>query len=265
MSESVEFLTNLLCTKSGKLLKLMGKARAGRQLNELRRRRRRRGSHCHLCIPHFYNLWMPSKPLSRKELILDRAEQHFSDHGFQGASLSAMARDCQIGNPSLLHHFPSKEVLYRAVLEVQARELMERMEQGVQSGDPLQHRLQAFVLLQVAWMQTRPAGFKLITRELLDNSERIEQAQARPLEVFLLQSLALLEEGQAAALIRSDISAVVLLTIILGSLNYAQIVRSTFSKAFTEAALKSESHWMQKIAADVLLLISASGSALNKA
>lgn len=208
---------------------------------------------------------MPCKPLSRKELILDRAEQHFSDHGFQGASLSAIARDCQIGNPSLLHHFPSKEVLYRAVLEVQARELMERMEQGVKADDPLQHRLQAFILLQVAWMQARPAGFKLITRELLDNSERIEQAQTRPLEAFLLQNVALLEEGQATALVRSDISALALLTIILGSLNYAQIVRPTFSKAFAEAALKSESHWMQGIAADVLRLISVSGSALKKA
>ena len=208
---------------------------------------------------------MPCQPLSRKELILDRAEQHFSDHGFQGASLSAIARDCQIGNPSLLHHFPSKEVLYRAVLEVQARELMERMEQGVQSGGPLQQRLQAFIFLQVAWMQARPAGFKLITRELLDNSERIEQAQTRPLEAFLMQSVALLEEGQAAALVRSDISALALLTIILGSLNYAQIVRPTFSKAFAEVTLKSESHWMQRIAADVLLLISASGSALKKA
>jgi hypothetical protein len=46
--------------------------------------------------------------------------------------------------------------------------------------------------------------------------------------------VALIEEGQAAGLLRQDIAAVALLTIILGSLNYAQIVRPTFSRAFTE-------------------------------
>lgn len=206
--------------------------------------------------PDFYNPQMPHKPLSRKELILDRAEQHFSDHGFQGASLSAIARDCQVGNPGLLHHFPSKQALYRAVLETQAKELMERMEQGVRPGDDLQQRLQAFVMLQLDWMQARPAGFKLITRELLDNSERIEQAQFRPLEAFLRQSLTLLEEGQAAHLLRQDLSALALLTIVLGSLNYAQMVRPTFSKAFADPALKLDSQWLQGMAGDLLRLIS---------
>ena len=200
---------------------------------------------------------MPRKPLSRKELILDRAEQHFSDHGFQGASLSAMARDCQIGNPSLLHHFPSKEVLYRAVLEVQARELKERMEQGVHSGDPLQHRLQAFVLLQVAWMQARPAGFKLITRELLDNSERIATAQTRPLERFLNTALTLLEDGQRDSLLRRDVPALALLTLILGSLSYAHMVRPTFQRAFAEPLLGDENAWMQSMAAQLLQLLQA--------
>lgn len=204
---------------------------------------------------------MSCPPLTRKELILERAEKHFSDHGFQGASLSAIARDCEIGNPGLLHHFPSKELLYRAVLEAQANELMGRMEQGLQADQSLQHRLQAFINIQIAWMQARPAGFKLITRELLDNSERIEQAQTRPLEVFLLQSLKLLNEGQSAGLVRSDICAVSLLTVILGSLNYAQIVRPTFNKAFAESALKTEGLWMQRIAADVMLLIGAPGTA----
>lgn len=262
----VEYLTSLLRTESGKLLKRQLRAPnwAGqeRAINSTSHSTRA----AHRPVPsHFYNHWMPCKPHSRKELILDRAEQHFADHGFQGASLSAIARDCQIGNPGLLHHFPSKEVLYRTVLEAQAHELMQRMDKGVQSEDLLQQRLQAFILLQIEWMQARPAGFKLITRELLDNSERIEQAHSRPLEIFLLQSVALIEEGQAAGLLRQDIAAVALLTIILGSLNYAQIVRPTFGRAFTDPPLKSNSHWMQRIAADVQLLISNSSFALKKA
>jgi AcrR family transcriptional regulator len=199
---------------------------------------------------------MPTQPKSRKEIILDRAEQHFADHGFQGASLSAIARDSEVGNPGLLHHFPSKEVLYRVVLEKQAEELMTRMHRRVETAGSLQKRLQAFVALQVEWMHARPTGFKLVTRELLDNAERIQQAQIRPLEVFLLGSLALLEEAQAAGLVRREIPAVVVLTIILGTLNYAKIVRPTFGKAFSEPALKSDTAWMKAIARDVLRVVS---------
>lgn len=199
---------------------------------------------------------MPTQPKSRKEIILDRAEQHFADHGFQGASLSAIARDSEVGNPGLLHHFPSKEVLYRVVLEKQAEELMTRMHRRVETAGSLQKRLQAYVALQVEWMHARPTGFKLVTRELLDNAERIQQAQIRPLEVFLLGSLALLEEAQAAGLVRREIPAVVVLTIILGTLNYAKIVRPTFGKAFSEPALRSDTAWMKTIVRDVLRVVS---------
>lgn len=199
---------------------------------------------------------MPSKPKSRKEIILDRAERHFADHGFQGASLSAIARDCDVGNPGLLHHFPSKEMLYRAVLEIQADELMTRMHRRVESAGGLNERLQAFVELQVEWMRARPTGFKLVTRELLDNSERIKVAHKRPLEGFLLRSLALLADAQSAGLVRRDIPAVVVLTIILGTLNYAKIVRPTFGKAFSDSALRSDMHWMKAIARDVLRVVS---------
>ena len=204
-----------------------------------------------------YSGEMLGKPKSRKEIILDRAEQHFADHGFQGASLSAIARDCNVGNPGLLHHFRSKEVLYRAVLEKQAEDLSARMSKRVGSARSLEKRLQAFVELHVEWMQVRPTGFKLVPRELHDNSERIKLAQTRPLEGFLHDSLALLEDAQSAGLVRRDIPPVVVLTIILGTLNYAKIARPTFSKAFSEPALRSDPQWMKGVARDVLRVVSS--------
>lgn len=204
---------------------------------------------------------MPTKPKSRKDVILDRAENHFAEYGFQGASLSAIARDSGVGNPGLLHYFPSKELLYRAVLEQQATELTSRLQRHFESAQGLQERLLAFVELQVEWMHARPTGFKLVTRELLDNSERIEVAQTRPLESFLLASLALLDEAQSAGLVRSDLPAVTILTVILGSLNYAKIVRPTFSKTFASPELKSDKRWMGSIASDVLRIITQENKA----
>ena len=64
----------------------------------------------------------PPDPQRRARLI-EISRKVFSEYGFSGTSMDKVAEAVGLRKPSLFHHFPSKEALYIAVLQLTVLEV----------------------------------------------------------------------------------------------------------------------------------------------
>ncbi|WP_416136186.1 TetR/AcrR family transcriptional regulator [Aquabacterium sp. A7-Y] len=115
--------------------------------------------------------------LRKEQEILREAERQFAQFGFEGASLESIGAALGISRHNLLYYFPSKELLYRRVLDDVMAWWLDGMGAIADSEDP-EAALCDYIRAKMRFSRERPSGSQVFTKEVIAGAPRYGDAIA---------------------------------------------------------------------------------------
>lgn len=108
---------------------------------------------------------------SSRDKILDVAEERFAQRGFAAVGIQELASAVGMGKSSLFHHFPSKSVLYLAVLDRVLERIDRRVAPVLAADRPADARLDGGIDALIDALAEHPPAARLLLRALFEDDD----------------------------------------------------------------------------------------------
>jgi TetR/AcrR family transcriptional regulator len=145
-----------------------------------------------------------SHPASARELLLEASLEAFAKHGFEGVSLSEVAREAGTAQPLIHHYFGSKRGLWEAATDF----AFHGLEAAFEEARTELHGLDAIAMMKVLlrryvlFTARRPEVHLILAREAAVEGERLEWLIDRHVDPLHRVLEELIAEAQAEGRIK---------------------------------------------------------------
>lgn len=116
----------------------------------------------------------------RRAQLLEVAGRLFAEQGYYGLSMEQLADAAGVSKPVLYQHFPSKHVLYLALVRDAVTEMEEQVRKALDGTDDNRARVEGAIDAYFDFVEDRRFGLLFVTAELTDPDVRaaVEGAMA---------------------------------------------------------------------------------------
>lgn len=115
--------------------------------------------------------------------ILEAAQKIFSEHGFTGASIAAVAREAGMPKANIHYYFSTKEVLYREVLHRTVQEWLGDCETWLRPDLPAQGALRGYIGAKLAFSRSHSHASRLFAHEIIGGAAHLRDYLTSTLRV----------------------------------------------------------------------------------
>lgn len=190
-----------------------------------------------------------------RQQIMSAALKHFALHGFQGASLKAIASDAKVAGSLINYHFKDKAGLFEACMEPFARGRMEallRILAEPQSREDLRVRLTLFVDELIDGVLNNMESFEVVDREVRAGNPVILKIFENTMLKAFKGVIQFFGQAQSKGLISEEADPMILASLLFTSC--CEVIRKEkLGQKFFNVSFRSQ-EWRQKFSANVVNL-----------
>ncbi len=136
----------------------------------------------------------------RRDAVLDAALEVFSTLGLHGASIDQIAERAGLSKTNLLYYFPSKDILYVAVLRRVLDVWLDPLKALDAQSEPAE-ALREYIRTKIALSRDEPQASRLFCLEIVQGAPLLRPELEGPLRGLVETKVAVLEGWMAQGLI----------------------------------------------------------------